>query len=80
MISCVIFLFYFTVFSIHWCRLPPGICRGLEREFDDRIHVVSKLTDKVWVVIFTLCCPSSPGCVNQNPTLVARRLTCDKLK
>ena len=33
--------------------------------------MVSKLTDKVWVVSFTPRCPSSPGCVNDNPTLVA---------
>ncbi|KAI0228280.1 hypothetical protein LSAT2_021244, partial [Lamellibrachia satsuma] len=25
--------------DIHWCRLPTGVCRGMEREFDDRIHV-----------------------------------------
>ena len=29
--------------------------------------MVSKLTDKVWVVSFTPRCPSSPGCVNDNP-------------
>ena len=33
--------------------------------------MVSKLTDKVWVVSFTFRCPSSPGCVNDNPTLEA---------
>lgn len=67
----VIFLFYFTVFSLWDCRLSLDVCRRLEAEFPGRIYVVSKLTDKVWVVSFTPRCPSSPGCVNDNPTLVA---------
>ena len=67
----VIFLFYVTVFSLTYCRLSTGVRRRLKDEFGRRIYVVSKLTDKVWVVSFTPRCPSSPGCVNDNPTLVA---------
>ena len=67
----VIFLFYFTVFSLYRCRMSEDVRRRLKDEFGWRIGVVSKLTDKVWVVSFTTRWPSSPGCVNNNPTLVA---------
>ena len=67
----VIFLFYFTVFSLWRCRLSTHVRQRLKAEFHGRIDAVSKLTDKVWIVSFTPRCPSSPGCVNDNPTLVA---------
>ena len=46
----VVFLFYFTVFSLGDCRLSPDVKDRLRDEFPRRIYVVSKLTDKVWVV------------------------------
>ena len=66
--------FYFTLFS-RTDRLSCDIRERLKEKYGRRIKLlVSKFTNKV--VSFTPRCPSSSGCVSENPTL---ELTCDTL-